>query len=274
MASSMPAKHSDNVLRSFIDSKEPNEALLLAVASPTIHNFLARSKFKKLNYTVFYARYCHDQPLPGHTRGVEQFTNASIRFSEPGEANVFNTMLSILRLFDEHPFWLCLGVVLAQDYQEAQRVRTFLEQANIFCYLSTGFPAPATRRRLFERDGLVVIILCRLGGELDYQPDVMVTLHPPSNLDDYANQLKIGAHELFNLCTIDEETSLRTCLLRNTMEEFAAGNDIMPRRVILPAGLKLYFLYSFWFVLVLMSLTCLVFFALLPLQPSSEFDMF
>ena len=233
------AKYKDNVLEKFLERQDPNEVLIMAVASPAIRKFVVKQKFRHLDHTVMYARYAHEEPWPGHARTVQQFTQAHLYFAESDEVSIFLAMLSILRKFDDYPVFLTFAVVLAQDYNQAIKITDFLMRSGIFAQLSYGFPAPATRNRLYRRGGLAVMVLFRLGGELDRQPDVMISMQLPTDSATYQKQLQIGARDHFNIGDINEATCLKICQLRNTMIRFATDCAILPTNIILPAGLLL-----------------------------------
>ena len=233
------AKYKENVLEKFLERQNPNEVLIMAVASPAIRKFVVKQKFRHLDHTVMYARYAHEEAWPGHARTVQQVTQAHLYFAESDEVSVFLAMLTILRKFDDYPVFLTFAVVLAQDYNQAKKISDFLLQSGIFAYLSHGFPAPATRNRIYSRGGLAVMVLFRLGGELDRQPDVLISMQLPTDTATYQKQLKIGGRDHFNICSIEDNTCLTICQLRNTMSHFATDCAVMPTNIILPAGLLL-----------------------------------
>ena len=233
------AKYKEKVLEKFLERQDPNEVLIMAVASPAIRKFVVKQKFRHLDHTVMYARYAHEEPWPGHARTVQQFTNAFLYFAESDEVSVYLAMLAILQKFDNYPVFLTFAVVLAQDYHQAKKMTEFLLRSGIYAYLSYGFPAPATRKRIFSRGGLAVIVTFRLGGEFDRQPDVVISMQLPTDSATYQKQLKIGGRDHFNVCSIQENTCLKICQLRNTMKRFATNCAILPTNIILPAGLLL-----------------------------------
>ena len=233
------AKYKEKVLEKFLERQDPNQLLIMAVASPAIRKWIVKQHYKPLDFSVLYARYAHEEPWPGHARTVQQFTNASLYFAEPDEVSLYLAMLAILRKFDDYPVFLTFAVVLAQDYNQAKNITDFLLRSGIYAYLSYGFPAPATRKRFFSRGGLAVMVLFRLGGELDRQPDVLISMQLPTDTATYQKQLKIGGRDHFNICSIEDNTCLTICQLRNTMSHFATDCAIMPTNIILPAGLLL-----------------------------------
>lgn len=245
MASSMPPRNDDpfgqyngkmRLLEEFVGNQEANDLVRLAVASRVLKNFLIENNFPRLNRSVIFARQSHEEVMPGAMPAVNCFTRASLLFSASDEGSRYLKMLDLLQAFNDNPFWLTFAVVLAKDHKEAQRVKTFIEASRIYVYLSHGHPAPATRRNIFRRNGLAVMVLYRLGGELDQIPEVMVCLQPPANELSFRQILAIGSRHLYMLPTLEEEHCLAACQLRNSMEEFNCRNTVMPHKTILPAG--------------------------------------
>jgi hypothetical protein len=242
MASSMPqqdfddfGQYSPRALAHFVVAQNPSELLRLSVASNAIRQYLTDNEFRGLNVTATLARRCHQDPVPGALPQIDRFTTTSLTFTKPDEGSKFNKLLEILQPFNV-PDWWNFAVVIAAQHEEATRVKDIIEAAGIYCYLSHGFPAPATRRRLSERHGLVVLVLYRLGAEIDRTPQVMVCLHPPPTDQVMRQALAIGAKSLVILAAIEDTTCLPVCRLMNTLRHFDCGNTFVPQRTVLPAG--------------------------------------
>ena len=227
------------VLDKILKELDPNDVVCLAAASPVMKQYVTGLGYIDLDFSVQFARQSHEEPRPGQLRPVDCYTTAALRFTTSDEDGIFGKMLEILDRYNGIPEWLTFGVVIASCYDEALRAKVVIEEAGIYTKLCHGFPAPATRSRIFYRTGLAILLLYRLGGELDRLPDLMITLHPPSDGDTYLRQLSIGAKDVYNICTLEEGTSLAVCQLRNTMNRFNWLSNVQPRRTILPAGLTL-----------------------------------
>ena len=225
-----------HIFDKFLEGLEPRDVLNLATASPVMRAYIKSVNFPKLDHCATYARGFHTRNDIQLYGPVDCFTTAALRFTASEEDKIFGEMLQILSNQDIYPKWHTLAVVIAANLQEALRAQTCIKQAGMFAYVSHGFPCRSTRERIHSTTGLCVLILYRLGGELFHRPYLMITLHPPRDLESYIQHLAIGAKRMHTICTLEMRDCLAVCQIWNHMETFNCPSEKNPSEAIVPAG--------------------------------------
>jgi hypothetical protein len=218
-----------HIVENIIEHLNDDDLQRLASASPFMRAYVEAKHFLSLPKEARFYRRPHSlDPAFVDWPMRLPFTTSGLVYIRREEEHVFAKMLLLLQPHNDNPFWNTFAVVMASDFRQAGRAVTFLEAHGIFAQLSHGFPSPGTRKELFKRDGLAVLVVYSIGGEFEQYPEIMISLQPAASVSHYVQELSVGAINHYTLCSLDMRSCEPICAIKRFFRRFEVGNLMNP----------------------------------------------